>query len=300
MTLSYFNDLLEMSLRYKDIYSIFNTEPAIKDGSIAIPRLHTGPSIEFKNMSFKYPNTDKFILKDLDLRIKPEQKIAIVGYNGAGKTTLVKLLCRFYQPTEGKILINDTDLSEIEIDSLYKNMGVLFQEFNRYPQLTVTENIQLGNSKVPASEQRIKAAAESADSQTFIDSYKNKFGQILSERYKNGIRPSTGQWQKLAIARFFYRNAPLVIFDEPTAAIDAVSEYNIFNNIYHFFKGKTVIIISHKFSTVRNADRILVLDKGSIVEDGSHDELMRLDGFYARSFRLQAEGYRETTESLVS
>jgi ABC-type multidrug transport system fused ATPase/permease subunit len=299
-TLSYFNDLTETSLRYKDLYSIFTMESAVKDGSLVLPRMYKGPSVEFSNMSFKYPSSNKLVLKKLDLKIESEQKIAIVGYNGAGKTTLVKLISRFYQPSEGKILVNGTDLSEIKIESLYKNMGVLFQEFNTYPQLTVKENIFLGKSTDPLSEQKIIEAAGSADSMAFINEYKNKFDQLLSERYKGGIRPSTGQWQKLAIARFFYRNAPLVIFDEPTASIDAVSEYNIFNRIYEFFKGKTVIIISHRFSTVRNADRILVLDKGSIIEDGSHDELMRLDGFYARSFRLQAEGYRETTSSLVS
>jgi ABC-type multidrug transport system fused ATPase/permease subunit len=249
-----------------------------------------------KNIHFSYPNSDKVVFKDFSLNIKSGEKVAIVGHNGAGKTTLVKLLCRIYQPTSGSIEINGQNLHGLKIDSWYKNIGVLFQEFNTYPQLTVKENIWIGNSSEPMDEVAVHLAAKSADALPFIEEYPNKFDQILSEKFKGGIRPSTGQWQKLAIARFFYRNAPLVIFDEPTASIDAISEYNIFNKIYSFFKDKTVIIISHRFSTVRNADRIIVLEHGEIIEEGTHNFLMSNNGYYAKAFNLQARGYSANSE----
>lgn len=270
---------------------VFVTKPAFEDGAVEFPKLAKGPEIEVKNMSFKYPNTDKMIFNNLSLKIKSGEKVAIVGHNGAGKTTLVKLLCRIYKPTSGEIVVNGRNLTDLKIDSWYQNMGVLFQEFNTYPQLTVRENITIGNPNEPMDEVALHLAAQSADASSFIDEFPAKYDQILSEKFKGGIRPSTGQWQKLAIARFFYRNAPLVIFDEPTASIDAVSEYNIFNKIYDFFKEKTVIIISHRFSTVRNADRIIVLDHGEIIEEGTHDFLMSNNGYYAKAFNLQAKGY---------
>lgn len=285
------NDLSEFALRIKDTYALFIAEPITGDGSKSFARLQKGPEIEVKNMSFKYPNAEKLIFNNLSLNIKSGEKVAIVGHNGAGKTTLVKLLCRIYQPTQGEIYVNSQLLKDVKIDTWYQNMGVLFQEFNTYPQLTVKENIYIGNPNEPVDDIAIRLAAQSADALQFIEEYPNKFDQILSEKFKGGIRPSTGQWQKLAIARFFYRNAPLVIFDEPTASIDAVSEYNIFNKIYDFFKEKTVIIISHRFSTVRNADRIIVLDHGEIVEQGTHDFLMGNGGYYAKAFNLQAKGY---------
>jgi len=293
------NDMLEVSLRYKDVFYIFKAEPAFKDGSYEFPKLLQGPRIEFKNVSFVYPNAQKTVVDKLNLEIKPNEKIAIVGPNGAGKTTIIKLICRFYKPSEGKIFVNDKDVEEVKIKSFYKNMGVLFQDFNTYSHMTVRENIGIGNTHEEFDDEKICEAATAADAFDFIQNYPKKFGQTLSERFKGGIRPSTGQWQKIAIARFFYRSAPLVIFDEPTASIDAVSEYNIFNKIYDFFKGKTVIIVSHRFSTVRNADRIIVIEGGKIVEDGSHSKLMKQGGFYAKFFKLQAEGYREETDVIV-
>jgi ABC-type multidrug transport system fused ATPase/permease subunit len=290
------NDLSEFALRIKDTYSLFIAEPVFGDGSKTFARLQKGPEIEVKEVSFKYPNSEKLIFDNLSLRIKSGEKVAIVGHNGAGKTTLVKLLCRTYIPTIGKIVINDQNLRDLRIDDWYQNIGVLFQEFNTYPQLTARENIYIGNPTEPLDEMALRLAAQSADALEFIEEFPNKFDQILSEKFKGGIRPSTGQWQKLAIARFFYRNAPLVIFDEPTASIDAVSEYNIFNKIYDFFKEKTVIIISHRFSTVRNADRIIVLDHGEIVEEGTHDFLMGNNGYYAKAFNLQAKGYSDDGE----
>ena len=292
-TFDWLNNLFEFSIRFRELYMVFVTKPAFEDGLTVLPKLLRGPKIEVRDMSFSYPNAEKLIFNNLSLEIQAGEKVAIVGHNGAGKTTLVKLLCRIYQPTRGEIYVNDHLLKDVKIESWYQNMGVLFQEFNTYPHLTVRENIAIGKPAEDLNEEVVRDAARSADALEFIEEFPNKFDQILSEKFKGGIRPSTGQWQKLAIARFFYRNAPLVIFDEPTASIDAVSEYNIFNKIYDFFKEKTVIIISHRFSTVRNADRIIVLDHGEIIEQGTHAFLMGNNGYYARAFSLQAKGYSD-------
>lgn len=285
------NDLSEQAIKMSDVYHVFNMTADFSDGELLFKKLEAGPEIIFDNVSFKYPNAEALVLKELNLKINSGEKVAIVGQNGAGKTTLVKLICKLYQTSGGEILINNKKLNDINIKDWHKNIGILFQEYNMYPQLTVKENILMGDAEAPIDEVAIRLAAEQADASEFINKYTNKYDQILGEKYKGGVRPSTGQWQKLAIARFFYRNSPLVIFDEPTAAIDAVSEYNIFNRIYEFFKGKTVIIISHRFSTVRNADRILVIDGGKIAEEGSHEQLMALNGKYAEAFLLQAKGY---------
>lgn len=284
------NNLFESAQRIREIQQIFALTPAFKDGKLKLPKLERGPEIELRNVSFIYPNSQKSVLKNIRLKINSGEKIAIVGHNGAGKTTLVKLLARFYLPTHGSILVNGQELKDLSKKSLYNNMGVLFQEFNKYGELTARENIMIGRVDKRKPHAVVKAAKK-ADAHSFIKEYKNRYDQLLSEKYKGGTRPSTGEWQKLAIARFFYRNAPLVIFDEPTAAIDAVSEKKIFDKIYKFLTNKTVIIISHRFSTVRNADRIIVLEKGQIVEEGSHQKLIKLNGRYAKAFKLQAEGY---------
>jgi ATP-binding cassette subfamily B protein len=171
-------------------------------------------------------------------------------------------------------------------------MGILFQDYNAYSSLTVKENVEIDSISNNVTEKTVKEALKKANALEFIEKYKDGVNQILSERYKGGIRPSTGQWQKIAIARVFHRGAPVLILDEPTASIDAVAEAKIFDNIYKFAKDKTVIIISHRFSTVRNADRIIVLDKGRIIEQGSHEELLKNNGKYARAFKLQAKGYQ--------
>ncbi|MFA6981784.1 MAG: ABC transporter ATP-binding protein [Patescibacteria group bacterium] len=289
---SQITSMFENSLRLKDIYYIFHAEPAFEDGSVDLGILVDGPSIDIQNLSFHYPTSEKIILKNINLKISAGEKIAVVGANGAGKTTLVKLLSKIYLPTEGKIIVNDTDLKDIKGASWHQNIGVLFQDYNTYGHLSAKENITIGDPDSEESTERVTQASKRADALEFIEEYPKKFDQILSERFKDGIRPSSGQWQKIAIARFFYRDSPLVIFDEPTAAIDAISEYNIFNEIYKFFENKTVVIISHRFSTVRNADRIIVLEKGEVVEQGKHNELIEKEGYYARAFKLQAEGYQ--------
>lgn len=283
----------EFAIKMKDLITVFEMEPSIKDGSIKLPYLNTPPSIEFKNVYFKYPKSKKYIFENLSFKINSGEEVALVGHNGAGKTTIVKLLSRIYDVTKGEILVNGVNINNLTIDDWYKNIGVLFQDFNFYGNLTVKENIFLGRPLESIDEERIVESAKHADAHDFIMEYKKKYDQVMSEKFKGGIRPSTGQTQKIAIARFFYRNSPLVIFDEPTASIDAVSEYKIFNSIYNFFDNKTVIIISHRFSTVRNADRIIVLEKGKIVEEGNHKELVKKKGgVYSEAYKLQAEGYK--------
>ncbi|TSD03822.1 MAG: Uncharacterized protein Athens071426_29 [Parcubacteria group bacterium Athens0714_26] len=287
-----FVSLFERSIRLKEAKEVFSMKPMIEDGHIELEKCETAPEIKFSRVSFKYLNTDDYVIKNLSLDIKPGEKIAIVGENGAGKTTLVKLLSRFYKVDKGNIFLNDKNINDIKIDSWYKNLGVLFQDYNTYSYLTLKENIYLGESGEVLDMEKIKLAAKKADVDSFVGDYKHGYEQVLSEKFKGGKRPSTGQWQKIAIARFFYRDSPVVVFDEPTASIDAVSESRIFSQIYDLFKGKTVIIISHRFSTVRNADRIYVLDKGQIVEKGTHGELMKKKGRYAKAFKVQAEGYQ--------
>jgi len=278
-------------MKMKEVYQFFRLESIVEDGDIKLPRLEDPPTIEVKNMSFHYPNSEKNIFENFSLKIEAGQKIAIVGENGAGKTTLVKLISRIYDPQEGEMLVNGINLKNIKINDWYKNIGVLFQDFNFYGELTVKENIYIGKSIKKVDEESVIEAAKNADAHEFIMEYENGYDTVMSERFKDGIRPSNGQKQKIAIARFFYRNAPVAIFDEPTSAIDAESEYRIFNRIYDFFRKKTVVIISHRFSTVRNADRIIVLHEGKIVEDGTHEELMKNEGRYFSAFTKQAEGY---------
>lgn len=282
----------ESKKQIEPFMELMELQPLYSSGTVVLDKLESGPKIEFKDVSFKYPHADKFVFENLSVVIKPGEKVAIVGHNGAGKTTLVRLISKLYGVTKGQILINEQSLTNIKPQSWYKNIGVLFQEYNTYGHITLAENVLIGKSDLPRDDKRIQEAIENADAKEFVEKFKNQYDQILSQNFKDGIRPSTGQWQKIAIARFFYRNAPLVIFDEPTASIDAVSEYKIFNRIYDFFKNKTVIIISHRFSTVRNADRILVMDHGQIIEEGNHNQLMAMNGEYAEAFKLQAEGYQ--------
>lgn len=283
---------IESSIRIQDALELFELYTPEADGNKELEMGGKPPVIEIKNISFTYPNGSNPVIKDINLVFAQGEKVAIVGENGAGKTTLVKLLTRIYRPQDGSVTLNGININDLKKASLYKKFGVLFQDFNSYANLTVTENVQIGKVSRRLEKKLIEKALIKADAMNFVKVYPKYLDQILSERYKGGIRPSGGQWQKIAIARLFYRNAPILILDEPTASIDAVSEAKIFDNVYKFMKGKTVIIISHRFSTVRNADRILVLDKGKIIEEGNHEKLMKMDGKYAHAFKLQAKGYQ--------
>lgn len=246
------------------------------------------PKIEFKNVTFNYPGSRK-VIDSISFVIEPGESVALVGHNGAGKTTIVKLLCRFYDVTEGEILINDVNIKELDPANWYGFLGTLFQEFVKY-HLTIRENIYMGSPE-KKDEDAMKQAARKSGAAEFIEALPHKYDQILGKEFDEGEELSGGQWQKLAIARAFYEEPPVLILDEPTSAIDAEAEYEIFNNLEREYKDKTLILVSHRFSTVRNANKIIVLEQGKIVETGTHDELIKKDGEYAKLFALQAKGY---------
>lgn len=287
----YLSAQYEDSIYLVDFFKFLNLENKIKEGKVELENTKNPPLIEFKNVWFKYKNSKNFILKDFNLTIYPGERIAFVGVNGAGKTTLIKLLCRFYDVSKGEILIDGINIKDLTFESLYTKVGVLFQDFIRYSQFDVQTNIELGDISKLGNKNRVEESIFKADAKEFIDAYTGKLNQVLDKSFEGGINPSGGQWQRIALARAFFRDAPILILDEPTSAIDAKAEFEIFERLYEFSKDKTVIIVSHRFSTVRKADKIYVLDKGSIVEQGTHKELLDLSGKYAEAFYTQAKGY---------
>lgn len=250
------------------------------------------PNIVFEDVSFNYPGSTALTLKNISLNIPAGTKLAIVGLNGAGKTTLIKLLARFYDPTSGRITVEKNDLRTIDLESWYTTIGALFQEYSTYDSFTITEAIALGNSRIPTDEKLAKKAAQNSEAESFINEFSKGYNAVLGKEFDDGIEPSIGQKQKLAIARVFYRDPRIWIFDEPTASVDAEAESRIFEKLEALPKDRTVILISHRFSTVRHADKIIVLLDGTIKESGTHDELVALGGEYARLFSLQAVGYK--------
>ncbi len=291
---SFFQNLArqhEDSLFVSDIFKLFALETTLPKQALGqkLPNKQT-PDVVFENVSFAYPKTKKLVLKNINLHIPAGHKIALVGINGSGKTTLVKLLCRFYDPTRGRILINGIDLRELDLESWYKQLGVLFQQYAQY-KFQVSEAIAQGDSNRRLSIRDVKLAGVLSESDTFINSWPGKYKQMLGQEFTGGIDPSIGQWQKLALARVFYRNPGIFVLDEPTASIDAEAEAHIFERLEKVSTGKTLILISHRFSTVRRADVICVIKNGEIHEMGSHADLMAKDQTYAELFRLQAKGY---------
>jgi ABC-type multidrug transport system fused ATPase/permease subunit len=280
----------EDRLYIHDLSTFFKTKQKIKDGSIELKN-EKSPEIFFKNVTFAYPETQKNIYESLSLKIKSGEKLAIVGLNGAGKTTLIKLLCRFYDPQRGEVLIDGVNLKDIKINTWYRNLGILFQDFAKFDFPKIGELISFGDINDKYDFNRVIESAKNADA-GFIEKLKDGFEQQLGKSFRNGIEPSGGQWQKLGLSRLFYRNPMVWVLDEPTSSIDSDAESKIFESLSKLPKEKTVILISHRFSTVRTADRIIVLDEGRVREDGTHEELIKLNGEYARLFNLQAEGYK--------
>jgi ATP-binding cassette, subfamily B, bacterial len=290
------NQYSSMSARNKYIDKFFefmSLEKEITSPSkpIPIPENPKPPTIEFKDVSFRYPKTERYILKDFNLTLNGGEKIALVGENGAGKTTIIKLLLRFHDPSSGEILINGVNLRDVSIEEWHKNVGALFQDFIKY-QFTFKENVYFGKLDNYGKKKLLMKAIKESGADKYLDTLPDGTDQILGKMFETGIDLSGGQWQKLALARAFFRDAPILILDEPTAAIDAKAEYEIFQRVQNLQEDKTVIIISHRFSTVRNADRILVLDGGKIIEEGDHQNLMKKDSLYAELFNIQAQGYK--------
>ncbi|WP_438024831.1 ABC transporter ATP-binding protein [Sorangium sp. So ce233] len=266
--------------------------PAPTNGAPALP--DGGPSergVRFEGVGYRYPGQSRWALRGIDLHIPSGQSLALVGHNGAGKTTFIKLLTRLYEPTEGRILLDGKDLRAWDLDALRRRIGVVFQDFNQY-QLTLRENVGLGSLDHLADEPRIARAVSEGGAEEVVAAAPGGLDAQLGRWFKDGVELSGGQWQKIALARAFMREqADILVLDEPTAALDAEAEHAVFQRFRSLSRGRTTIVISHRFPTVRMADRILVLDGGRIVEEGTHDELVARGQRYARMFALQAEGY---------
>lgn len=287
-----FSGIAENALYLKDLFDFFEIEPTIlaNENGLSIPS-PIKKGITFENVSFKYPDNDKWAIRNLSFTLKPGEKLALVGENGAGKTTLVKLLACLYKPTEGRILIDDIDILDYQLSDLRANIGIIFQDFIRY-EMSISNNIAVGDIEHLNDAQAIQQAAAMSMADEVIAQQPHGFQQILGKRFKDGTELSGGQWQKIALARAYMRDAQLIVLDEPTSALDARAEHEVFQRFSELIHGKMAVLISHRFSTVRMADRILFLEKGMVIEYGAHDELLAIDGKYAELFQLQAQGYQ--------
>ncbi len=282
----------DQALFLTDLLAFFQMQPTIRSKPNALPAprpIQRG--FEFRNVSFAYPGSERLILKNLDFTLHVGERVALIGENGQGKTTIVKLITRLYDPTEGQVLLDGIDLREYSLEDLYQEIGVIFQDFMRY-EMTARENVAVGRIEDIENLEDIAAAAHKSLADEVIAKLPRKFDQMLGRRFESGVDLSGGEWQKLALARAYLRDAQLLILDEPTAALDARSEYEVFERFAELTAGKMALFISHRFSTVRMADRIVVLAEGQIAEDGSHQQLMALGGQYAEMFELQAASYR--------
>jgi ATP-binding cassette subfamily B protein len=250
-----------------------------------------GLDIEFRNVSFTYPDKEEPALKNVNFTIRAGEAIALVGRNGAGKTTLVKLLTRLYDPDEGEILIGGRNIKDYDLQELREQVGVIFQDYVNY-YMSARENIGVGRIAEVENSELIKSAARKSGANAVIERLDDGYETMLGRWFNEGVQLSGGEWQKVALARAFMRDARILILDEPTSSLDAQAEYEVFSHFRALTEGKTAIFISHRFSTVRLADRIFVIENGTIIENGSHKQLMELDGRYAELFNLQAEAYR--------
>lgn len=290
--LSRFTTVSQSAIYLRDFFDFFEIQPKISVAPNPLPFPNPiKKGFTFENVGFKYSNTESWANRHLNFVLQAGEKVALVGENGAGKTTLVKLLSRLYDPVEGRILLDGIDLKEYNIIELRKNIGIIFQDFLRY-QMSFAQNIAAGNIDEQFNRELIEQSAEKSLAHLLAEKLPDKYDQALGRRFNNGVELSGGEWQKIAIARAYMKDAQLLILDEPTSALDARAEYSVFQRFAELTKGKTAVLISHRFSTVRMADRIIVLDKGQIIEMGSHEELIKKNGHYAELFMLQAKGYK--------
>jgi len=284
--------LYEDNLFLTYFYDFLTLEPRLLEP--AKPRPVPRPMKEgvvFHDVTFQYPETERTALADISIDIRPGEVAALVGANGSGKTTLVKLLCRLYDPHAGCITIDGVDLREFGTADLRRHISVIFQDFSQY-QLTARENIWIGNTSLDPRDAAIETAARDSGAHEVLAALRNGYDTMLGKWFEEGEELSIGEWQKVALARAFVRDSEILVLDEPTSALDPLAEWKVFEHIRELAKGRAVVLISHRFSTVHTADRIHILDQGRIVESGSHDELMRLGGTYARMYEVQARAYR--------
>jgi ATP-binding cassette subfamily B protein len=282
----------DQALFLTDLLAFFEMKPTIRSQPNALPAPRPiMRGFEFRNVSFAYPGSPRLILRNLNFSLRPGERVALIGENGEGKTTIVKLITRLYDPTEGQVLLDGIDLREYELEDLYREIGVIFQDFMRY-EMTARENIATGRIDALGNTEEIVAAAHKSLADSVVAKLPGKYEQQLGRRFETGVDLSGGEWQKLALARAYLRDAQLLVLDEPTAALDARSEFEVFERFAELTEGKMALFISHRFSTVRMADRIVVLAGGSIAEEGNHQQLMALGGRYAEMFELQAASYR--------
>ncbi len=284
--------IADQALFLSDLIAFFEMKPTVESKSGALPapaKIRMG--FEFRNVSFAYPDTDRRVLKNFNLTLSPGERIALIGENGEGKTTVVKLISRLYDPTEGQILLDGIDLREYSIEDLHRQIGVIFQDFMRF-EMTARENIAVGRVDEAHQQGDIELAAHKSLADTVVRKLAGGYDQMLGRRFEGGVELSGGEWQKMALARAYLRDAQLLILDEPTAALDARSELEVFERFAELTAGKMALLISHRFSTVRMADRIVVLSGGRLIEEGTHQELMTRNGLYASMFEMQAASYR--------
>ena len=292
LVFSTMSSIADQALFLTDLLAFFQMEPTIrsKPNALRAPRpiVH---GFEFRNVSFRYPGATRLVLSNLDFHLRAGERVALIGENGGGKTTLVKLMTRLYDPVEGEILLDGVDLREYDVEDLYREIGVIFQDFMRY-EMTARENIAVGRIEEMDNLPLLQAAADKSLADDVIERLPASYEQMLGRRFDGGVDLSGGEWQKVALARAYLRDAQVLILDEPTAALDARSEYEVFQRFAELTAGKSALFISHRFSTVRMADRIVVLENGKIVEDGNHEALFSLGGRYAGMFEMQAANYR--------
>jgi len=284
--------IADQALFLTDLLAFMGMRPTIcsKPNALPAPRpIKRG--FEFRGVSFRYPGNSRMVLRRLNFQLEPGERIALVGENGEGKTTIVKLMTRLYDPTEGQVLLDGVDLREYSLEDLYREIGVIFQDFMRY-EMTAQENIAVGQIEELNYLETLRTAARKSMAADVIERLPRHYEQMLGRRFEGGVDLSGGEWQKVALARAYLRNAQVLILDEPTSALDARSESEVFRRFAELTFGKAALFISHRFSTVRMADRIVVLQDGKISEEGSHAELTRQGGRYAEMFEMQAVQYR--------